>query len=225
MCAPFYTSQHISNENPKWPELDLRNISNTSASCVVLRIWQHCADGADKIILTWGVHFSGLVYIGNKIAEIQPVYFKNNSVIFYMQGGYYTSHHVIKTDLEKPIPFLSNVNLINTLNKKVIYRRIAIKAFQCEIQDSYSLDKLRRLHSLQIEIKKKSTEVQNVRDKTMTQNYSDSSADASLRCESIPSSSTCHIRYAPQLLTMNSLNRMLQVSFVVIRTLVLLRQF
>lgn len=212
MCAPFYTSQQINNSNPKWPELDLRDIANTSASCVVLRIWQHCSDGADKIILTWGVHFSGLVYIGNKIAEIQPVYFKNNSVIFYMQGGYYTSHHVIKTDLQKPIPFLSNVNLINTLNNKVIYRRIAIQAHQCELQDSYSLDKLRRLHFLQIEIKKKSIEAQNVRDKIKMQNCSDSNAEESLRRKSVPSSSTCHIRYAPQLLTMNSLNRMLQVT-------------
>ncbi|XP_018564038.1 uncharacterized protein LOC108905583 [Anoplophora glabripennis] len=209
MCAPFYTSQQIQNPNPKWPELDLRNIANTSASCVVLRIWQHCSDGADNIILTWGVHFSGLVYIGNKIAEIQPVYFKNNSVILYMQGGYYTSHHVIKTDLQKPIPFLNNVNLINTLNNKVIYRRIAIKSPQCEIQDSYSLNKLRRLHSLQVEIKKKSIEVQNVRDKINVQTCTDFSANESLH-ESIPSSSSCSIRYAPQLLTMNSLNRMLQ---------------
>ncbi|KAJ8927867.1 hypothetical protein NQ314_019611 [Rhamnusium bicolor] len=190
--------------------IGFKNTTNTSASCIVLRIWQHCCDGADKIILTWGVHFSGLVYIGNKIAEIQPIYFKSNSVIFFMQGGYYTNHKVINTDLQKPVPFLSNLNVINTLNDKVIYRRIAIKTLRSEVQSSYNINKLRRLHNIQVEIKKKCTEVQNMRDKINVKNGLSFNVETdSEPLTSTPSSST-KIRYAPQLLTMNSLNRMLQ---------------
>ncbi|KAJ8954099.1 hypothetical protein NQ318_004404 [Aromia moschata] len=183
MCAPFYTSEQINNPNPKWIELDLKNTANTSASCIVLRIWQHCEDGPDKIVLTWGVNFSGLVYIGNKIAEIQP----------------------------KPVPFLSNLNLVDTLNDKVIYRRIAIKSPNGEVQSSYNLDKLRRLHSLQVEIKKKTIEVENIREKINSNNGLGGNRERESSPRSAgPSSPTSNVRYAPQLLTMNSLNRMLQ---------------
>ncbi|KAJ8924929.1 hypothetical protein NQ315_001092 [Exocentrus adspersus] len=202
MCAPFYTSPQIKSPNPKWPELDLRDATNTSASCIVLRIWQQSPEHGDKIVLTWGVHFSGLVYVGNKIADIQPLYFRNNSVIFYMQGGYYTSHRVINTDLQKPIPFLSKANLADG---KVVYKRVAVKLSRNETQDSYTLDKLRRLHFLQVQINKKSIEVQNVRDKISAEKCSNLGADAQ-----IPPSPAQGVRYASQLLTMNSLNRMLQ---------------
>lgn len=63
MCAPFYTSESVSNPNPKWAELNLMNMPNLSASCIVLRIWQHTDNGADKIILTWGVNFSGKIAV------------------------------------------------------------------------------------------------------------------------------------------------------------------
>ncbi|KAJ8979567.1 hypothetical protein NQ317_019142, partial [Molorchus minor] len=209
MCAPFYTSEQICNPNPKW-ELDLKDIDNTSAPCVVLRIWQCCKDGADKIILTWGVHFSGLVYIGNKLAEIQPVYFKSNSVIFCMQGGYFTSHYVINTSMQKPVPFLRNVNVIDTLTDKVIYKHVAIKTSHSEIQNSYNLDKLRRLHSLQVEIKKKGIEVQNIKDKISAKSGVHLNNGRETSNSPGPSSHTDSVRYAPKLLTMNSLNKMLQ---------------
>lgn len=45
-----------------------------------------------------------------------------------MQGGFYTSHEVIRTDLQKPVPFINNVNLIETAKNKVIYKRIAVKS-------------------------------------------------------------------------------------------------
>nr|CAI5824924.1 unnamed protein product [Callosobruchus analis] len=208
MSAPFYTSDKSSNPHVKWPELDLREIQNTSASCIVLRIWQCDIDGTDEIVLTWGVNFSGLVYIGNKIADIQPHQFKMNTVIFYMLGGYFTSHHMIRTDLQKPVPFHSSMNTVNTLNNTVVYKRVAVKVNKNEIQNSYNLQKLRKLQSLQLQIRNKGIDVQNIRDKinmivgnnVRVDNTSSESA----------SSLNSTVRYAPQLLTMNSLNKMLQ---------------
>ncbi|KAG5887925.1 hypothetical protein JTB14_003021 [Gonioctena quinquepunctata] len=211
MCAPFYTSEHLKNPHPKWEELNLKDMPNGSASCVVLRIWQHDDNGADKIVLTWGVHFSGLCYIGHKIADIQPKYFKNQSVIFYMQGGFYTSHLAVKTGLRKPIPFIKNLNLIDTLRSKVIYKRIAINAGRHEIQNSYNIEKLRRLQYLQIQIRKKGADVQNIRDKINVLNsYNVGSERENPALETVSSSSLSSVRYAPQLLTMNSLNKMLK---------------
>lgn len=207
MCAPFYTSEKICNPNPKWSELDLNNLPNTSASCIVLRIWQYSNTGADKIIVTWGIHFSGLVYIGNKIADIQPIYFKANSVIFGLQGGYYTSLQVIHTHLQKPIPFINNLNVINTTDNNAVYRRIAIKCHKNTIQNSYDIEKLKKIQSLQLQIKNKALEVENEQDKINTfRGLSSSKIDSSLETISLNSST-----YTPQLLTMNSLNKMLQV--------------
>ncbi|XP_072382566.1 UV radiation resistance-associated gene protein [Diabrotica undecimpunctata] len=204
MSAPFYTSEEMNNPNPKWSELNLKEMSNLSASCVVLRIWQHSNDGADKILVTWGVNFSGLCYIGNKISDIQPYFFKNNSVIFYMQGGFYTSHEVIRTDLHKPVPFVNN--LLETTGSKVMYKRLAVKSYSHEIQQSYNIDKLRQLQQLQMQIRNRQTDVQYIKDKiNMVNGY-----NASLEKDVSPSSGSMgNIRYAPQLLTMNSLNKLL----------------
>ncbi|XP_057651065.1 UV radiation resistance-associated gene protein [Diorhabda carinulata] len=206
MCAPFYTSEEVTNPNPKWAELNPKDIPNLSASCIALRIWQHSKNGADRILVTWGINFSGLCYIGNKISDIQPYFFKKNTVIFCMQGGFYTSHQVIRTDLQKPIPFLNNINLIDTSNNKVIYKRVAIKACSQDVQHSYSVDKLRYLQQLQMQIRNIEADVQNIRDKINVLN-STATRDKDV---SHHSTTLANVRYAPQLLTMNSLNKMLQ---------------
>lgn len=196
----------MSNPHPRWRELDSIEIPNTSATCIVLRIWHHSNNGSDQILLTWGVHFSGLVYLGNKIAEIQPVYFKSNTVIFCMFGGYYTSLKVIKLDLERPIPFLNNLNAIDIRKDKVIYKRVAIKSNLNEIRPSYNLNKLKKIQDLQI--KKNSLDVQNIQDKiNIFLNGTNSESERHPKEMNACSS----IRYAPQLLTMNCLNKMLQV--------------
>lgn len=209
MSAPFYTSEKISCPNPRWKELDPIEMSSTSASCIVLRVWHHCSNQSDdQIVLTWGVHFSGLVYVGSKIADIQPLYFKPNTVIFSMFGGYYTSLKVIKFDLEKPIPFLSNLNAIDIANDKAIYKRVAVKCPSNEIQDSYNVEKLKKVQYLQIQINKRSLEVQNIQEKINVFLNGKKNERDSIPQDTKASST---IRYAPQLLTMNCLNKLLQV--------------
>ncbi|CAH1999062.1 unnamed protein product [Acanthoscelides obtectus] len=209
MSAPFYTSGRYSNPHPKWSELDLNKVQNTSASCIVLRIWQCDIEDSDKIVLTWGVHFSGLVYIGNKIADIQPHHFKNNTVIFYMLGGYFTSHHMIRTDLQKPVPFHSSMNISNkNTNETSVCKRLAMKVNKNEVHNSYNIQKLRKLQSLQLQIKNKCVDVQNIRDK-INALIGNNVREDNTSSEPVSSPSST-VRYAPQLLTMNSLNKMLQ---------------
>ncbi|XP_074032875.1 UV-resistance associated gene isoform X2 [Leptinotarsa decemlineata] len=211
MSAPFYTSERMMHPHPKWEELNQRDMPNGSASCVVLRIWQHCEDGDDKILLTWGVHFSGLCYLGNDSILVQPRYFKDYSVIFCMQGGFYTSHQVIKTDLQIPIPFISNVNVIDTLNSKVIYKKVAIEVSRHEVQRSCNLEKLRRVHDLQIQIRNETVEANHMRDKLNALcGFNQRVETETQSLESDLSGSASSVWYAPQMLTMNSLNKMLK---------------
>lgn len=202
MCAPFYTSEHVNSPNPKWRELDVKKLTNTSATSVVIRIWKVCECENDEIVVTWGVNLSGLVYLGNKLAYIQPNYFKTCSLIFYMFGGYFASHTTIRTDLPKPVPFIDNLNLLDTGNDKKLLKRFALETSNNEIRKSYSLDKLRRLHFLQITIKKRCIEVDDIVNKINALNSPDDNGETTNTQQS-------KVRYSTSLLTMNSLNKML----------------
>ncbi|XP_066250759.1 UV radiation resistance-associated gene protein [Euwallacea similis] len=202
MSSPFYTSEPVQGQHPKWGELRFNPFIQTNLSGIVLRVWKATKNG-DQIILTWGVNFSGLVYLGNKITVLQPKYFKANTVIFFMQGAYFTSQDYVQMDLEKPLPFQKNLNLIETArNEQVLYRRVAVKAPKGEVAISYTLEKLRRLQELQRKINSKKEDVKNVKEKIKKSSEREQELDHS----QVLSSS---IRYAPQLLTMNSLNKML----------------
>ncbi|XP_076272964.1 UV-resistance associated gene [Rhynchophorus ferrugineus] len=202
MSSPFYTSEKICSKHPKWTELILRDVEGHISS-VVIRIWKHARDN-DEIIITLGVHFSGLVYLGSKIADLHPRYFKLNTVIFSMQGGYFTSHTFIRNDLDGALPFQKHLNLIEKDNNElVLYRRVAIKAPKGEVQNTYTLDKLKQLHDLQRLIKNKNEEVKGVVEKI----HKATECDQKKTNESSTSSDS--VRFAPQLLTMNSLNKML----------------
>ncbi|RZC33793.1 sporulation-specific protein 15 [Asbolus verrucosus] len=210
MSAPFYTSEKLESVNPKWSELDQRNLPNLATTALVLRVWQHVCDGPDTIISTWGINLSGLVYLGNKIAEIQPAFFNPNTVIFNIRGGFFTSHHVINRDSARPPPFIDNLNLKMTDDgNKQIFRKTSIQTLKSEVRSSYNINKLRKLHSLQVTIRNKSLDVQVVREKIEVK-----CGMHNLEKQSLPetphSSSPSNIRYAPQLLTMKSVNKMLE---------------
>ncbi|XP_030757323.1 uncharacterized protein LOC115883148 [Sitophilus oryzae] len=198
--ASFYTSEKVLGRYPKWKELLFKNLE-TNYACIVIKIWKSNKN-EDEIIITWGVHFSGLVYLGSKIADLHPRHFKENTVIFFMQGGFFTSQNYIKTDLDKVVPFYKYLNLIEKDNNElVLYKRIAIKAPKGEVQSTYTLDKLRQLQELQRLIKNKKIDVENVISKIKaTENEQIAESGAS---------SHSNISFGHQLLTMNSLNKML----------------
>jgi hypothetical protein len=209
MSAPFYTSEKLDSANPKWSELDRRNLSNLSTTAVVLRVWRHSCDAADAIVSTWGVNLSGLVYLGNKIAEIQPAFFTPNTVIFNIRGGFFTSRQVVTEESGKSPPFVDNLNVKAVDGCKQVFRRTAVRAPKAEVRSSYNINKLRKLHSLQVTIRNKRLDVQVVREKIEVKCGLNNSDEANSP-ESPRASSPSNVRYAPQLLTMKSVNKMLE---------------
>lgn len=176
----------------------------------VLRIWQKQQEDKDVILITWGINLSGLVYLGNKLTDMQPNLFKENSVIMQLHGGYFSSLNCLR------IETLNNLNKSKYIMCKnddyKIVKYICQKFLMNEIKNSYNMEKLRKLHSLQIRIKNRSLDVQLLRDEitakcALCKNYTEATATTRPEPEKAP-----NVRYAPQLLTMNSLNKMLQVN-------------
>lgn len=164
----------------------------------------------DSILLTWGINLSGLVYLGSKLSNIQPISFNRNTVIFHMRGGYFTSHITLRTDLPKPPPFIDNLNIISSEEKTKIYKSTGIKTTATDLKKSYNVMKLQKLHSLQIAIRNKSMDVELIRDK-INVITGHGPRGKPLSSPEPCSSQESNVRYAPQLLTMTSLNKMLQV--------------
>lgn len=180
----------------------------TYITALVLRVWLHNLQETDTIVSTWGVNLSGLVYLGNKTADIQQAFFGPNAVIFCMKGGFFTSYNVIKCDDLKSPPFIHNVNVDNSEN---IFKRTCVSRIKSEVRDSYNIEKLRKLHSLQVTIKNKSLDVQSLKENIQMKCGSDGLDSQILSDSTSNSSPNVNIRYAPQLLTMKSVNKMLQV--------------
>lgn len=132
----------------------------------VLRIWCHeKPELPDKIILTWGIYLSGLVYLGTKLSDIQPTSFKPNSVIFQLNGGYYTSSNSITQTSPKPLLFIDSLNVLSDENKTSIVRYASVRCAKSEVRTSYNVKKLQRLQSLQQSIKNKALDATAVRER------------------------------------------------------------
>ncbi|XP_060535872.1 UV radiation resistance-associated protein [Cylas formicarius] len=204
MSSPFYASAKASGRHPKWPEVVSDEANNSSAADVVVRVWRASKTGDDAVVLAWGVNFSGLAYLGNKIADLQPAYFRDDTVIFFMRGGYFTSHLYLRNDpTSKPTPprLTKNLNLIDNGRGKLLYRRVATKNRAAETLPSYGSEKLRKLIELQAKIRERAADVREVKEKI--KNCSQKSA-------ADQAGELTGVRFASQLLTMNTLNKMLR---------------
>ncbi|XP_039281299.1 UV radiation resistance-associated protein [Nilaparvata lugens] len=145
MSAPFYTSEKLESENPKWAELEVNRQFGT-AKGVVIRLWQHSEQG-DHVITVWGVYFSGLVYLGPKLVSSDPSTLQSNTIIFYMKGGYFTAPHCFKSARSPPT------------------RRRTTQLPSADVKPSYTASSLSRLHTVQHAIKKQVQAVDLLREK------------------------------------------------------------
>ncbi|KAK4873183.1 hypothetical protein RN001_015212 [Aquatica leii] len=207
MCAPFYTSEKNNSYNPKWKELDTDNFLYPSLSAFVIRIWQTQENDVDVVIVTWVINLSGLVYLGVKLSEIQPDSFNENSVILHLRGGYFASYISLRTDLQKPLQFIDNLNVSSDEFKTKVFRCTSLKVIKNEMKPSYNVSKLQKLHLLQLNIKNQSLDVQKLRDNIISKcglcNADEVKRSAS--CNEVP-----RRQHSSQLLTMTTLNKMLQ---------------
>lgn len=89
---PFYTSScvEVRNGKIKWPEINCELCRESSQKYICIRVWQKSATiGADKMLFLWGVYFSGLVLVPK--ASQDSVKFKDNTLLFRLDGGIFTS--------------------------------------------------------------------------------------------------------------------------------------
>lgn len=114
MSAPFYTSEKLSNINPKWNEID-PNIFGTVSSATnvfIVRLWLHHGNGQpDRTISVWAVYLSGLMYVGPNVST-DPRNFTSNTLVFHLVGGYFTAYEHLKV----PQPKIRKQNVILASN-------------------------------------------------------------------------------------------------------------
>nr|CAD7408920.1 unnamed protein product [Timema poppensis] len=148
MSAPFYTSEKLESDNPKWAEIDvgdLVSVVNAAANGIVVRLWCHREGVSEQALTVWGVYFSGLTYLGPNLC-VDPTQFHRNTVVFHMYGGYFTAHQCIK----------------ETPNKE---RKTKVTLNASDVHPSYNVNLLLRLHTIQQAIKKQTLAAENLRNK------------------------------------------------------------
>ncbi|XP_046675744.1 UV radiation resistance-associated protein-like [Homalodisca vitripennis] len=145
MSAPFYTSEKLESDNPKWADVEINQV-NGAANGVVIRVWCHPSDGSEQMVTVWGVYFSGLSYLGPRLVGTDPSQFKSNTIVFHMQGGYFTAPHCFKE--ARPA-------------SRVLSAEIPVT----DIRPSYSVSLLLRLHSIQQAIKQHSVAAASLRER------------------------------------------------------------
>lgn len=150
MSSPLYTSELIDNANPRWSSLEVPTLHATgysSASEIILRLWKRTVVGnttLDTTVFTWGISFTGLAYIGPKLPNNLETIIKENSIIFYFNGGFFTPAYCFITTPE--------------LKR---YLRISVNAN--EVKDSYTVNKLTSLRSKMQALKQQTDSVQALR--------------------------------------------------------------
>lgn len=148
MSAPFYTSEKLESQNPKWAEIAMGDLTcrvNTAVNGIVIRLWLHREGEPDHVVTVWGVYFSGLVYLGPKLS-LDPAVLNFNTIVFHMHGGYFTAFECFK---EAPLKIRNTTVTVNA----------------AEAQPSYNVNLLLRLHTFQQAIKKQMLAAQHLREK------------------------------------------------------------
>ncbi|XP_046490380.1 UV radiation resistance-associated gene protein isoform X1 [Neodiprion pinetum] len=152
MSSPLYTSEPIDNTCPKWAGLDvpvLHATGHSAASDIVLRLWRKTdmqGTNTDVTILACGLSLTGLVYLGTKLPSNLDSCMKDNSLIFHLQGGYFTPPCCC-------------------LNPPELKRYIAISVQAADVRDSYTVNKLCSLRSKMQALKQQSEAARALRDR------------------------------------------------------------
>jgi len=117
MSAPFYTSETLPGENIDWNDIDCRKFpENIVTACpgVVVRLWakDDSSHSVPELITTWGVYFSGLVYMGSQLPK-ESALFLNNSLIFGTSWGYFVSEISLQTPLPQSVQTTSSSPILS----------------------------------------------------------------------------------------------------------------
>lgn len=142
MSVPFYTSDKLrvdkranqtKNKVLFWKEIEPRDISESvplsTTGCIVC-VWSSSPGLQNTAIVSWGIVFHGLHYIGWR-PEWKAKDFRLNTLIFHTPFGYFTS---VDSFVKKP-----------TNTQRFVY--LHIPSIFCK--PSYTVKNLANLHSFQ----------------------------------------------------------------------------
>ncbi|XP_046752213.1 UV radiation resistance-associated gene protein isoform X2 [Diprion similis] len=152
MSSPLYSSEPIDNTCPKWASLDvpvLHATGHSAASDIVLRLWRKTdvqGTSTDVTILACRLSLTGLVYLGTKLPSNLDSCLKDNSLIFHLQGGYFTPPCCC-------------------LNPPELKRYIGMSVQTVDVRDSYTVNKLCSLRSKMQALKQQSEAARALRDR------------------------------------------------------------
>ncbi|XP_074098660.1 UV-resistance associated gene [Cotesia typhae] len=152
MSSPLYTSEPIDHVSPKWSSLEVPTLHATGLSTaneIVLRLWRRTVANdptTDVTVFTWGISFTGLVYMGPKLSNNLESMLRHNSLIFHLYGGFFVPSYC----LFHPPEF-----------RRYLYMSVN----NSEICDSYTVGKLSNLRSLMQSLKQRTESAQTLRDR------------------------------------------------------------
>ncbi|KAK0098540.1 hypothetical protein PV326_007000 [Microctonus aethiopoides] len=152
MSSPLYTSEPIDNVSPKWSCLEVPTLHATgfsTANEIVMRLWRRTVvndPNTDVTVFTWGISFTGLVYLGPKLSNNLESMLRHNSLIFHLHGGYFVPSYCL-------------------IHPPEFRRYLYMSVNNSEICDSYTVSKLSNLRSIMQSLKHRNESVQSLRDR------------------------------------------------------------
>lgn len=129
----IYSSEFQCTCNPNWLEMHPENIKPIhlrSLKGVLIRLWFKPNEGHAEVITSWGVHFSGLIPIGNVMPYNYEKYECNTLVMKLRNIFYAAPGSCVYSSAENPLPLYYGYMLPLSETKR-----------------SYSVNSLSRLHS------------------------------------------------------------------------------
>lgn len=128
---PFYTSSSVEIRNGKanWPEINCELCRESSHKFICIRIWQKSSSSstADRMLFLWGIYFSGLVLIPSsqqssqqRVRNEDSISFKENTLLFQLDGGIFTSNEQIIYQQSKPDSIIPSSSSLSSTKKTTI---------------------------------------------------------------------------------------------------------
>jgi len=104
--CPGMLSQHLRTSFITFQKLNTHVcnfLNHSDFTGVVVRLWakNDTLHSVPELIITWGVYFSGLVFMGSQLPK-ESALFLNNSLIFGTSWGYFVSEISLQTPLPQP---------------------------------------------------------------------------------------------------------------------------
>ena len=114
LSPPIYTSHQskLMDTRVTWPDLEHKMSEFSGVRSVILRLWRNnTSDDSCESVAVWGVTFSGLVCVGDKIPRQVEENLRENSLVFKLHQHYFVANCCMKVPLVQArfmeVPFIT----------------------------------------------------------------------------------------------------------------------